>query len=285
MKAGFITQSMTNPAQMFSWVEFQRLMGDYGFEMVQYSGNNEVEVEIAGIEKCIAEGYDAIFVNPSDIDAIIPYLRVAKEAGLIVGMFSSELPDDAKDAADFFCGSDDFLGSMLAGQFVSQKFPDGANFVEVGGKDGHATQISRRDGFRAGIADNIIELESQNCPTGWEHHEVLAIMKNFIIKHGEKIDIVWCHWDNGASAVIEALQAANINDVFVIGVDGNYKGYQQVMDGTQSLSVGYSWTNMVAKTLENAKIMMEGGSVEYHNDIPMDMITLDDIDPYLWPGW
>ena len=284
-RAAFVTQSMSNPSQKFSWDEFQRLMSDYGFDMVQFSGENEPPVEVAGIEQAIAEGYDAIFCNPSDPNAVIPALRKAREAGIVVGMFSSLLPDGNEDAFDFFCGSDDFEGGILAGQFVSSQFPNGANFVEVGGQAGHDAQIKRSGGFRAGIAPNIIELDAQNCPGGWNGHEALAIMEDFIVKYGDEIDIVWCHWDNGASSVIEALQSANMDGVFVIGVDGNSTGYQQVLDGVQALSVGQSFTNMAAKSLENARIMIEGGNVEKINIIPMDMVTIDNVLTLPWPGW
>ena len=285
LKAGFITQAMSNPSQKFSWDEFQRLAPEYGFEMHVFAGENEPAVEVAGIETCISEGYDAIFVNPSSIESVIPALEKAKAAGIIVGMFSSELPPEYQNLRDFFCGSDDYLGGELAGQFVSGKFPNGANFVEVGGQAGHDAQIKRRDGFRAGIASNIIELDSQNCPGGWNAHEALAITEDFIVKYGNDIDIVWCHWDNGASAVIEALHSAGMTDVFVIGVDGNSTGYQQVKDGIQALSVGQSFTNMARQSLINAKAMKEGKTVDAVNIIPMDMVTLENIDSLPWPGW
>ena len=284
-KAGFVTQAMSNASQAFLWKEFQRLAPEYGFEMTVFAGRNEPADEVAGIEQCIAEGYDAIFINPSNIESIIPALMKAKEARVIIGMFSSELPEEFKYLRDFFCGFDDYEGGVLAGEFVSKRFPDGANFVEVGGQAGHDAQIKRRDGFRAGIASNIIELNSRNCPGGWNANEALAIMEDFIIKYGDDIDIVWCHWDHGASAVIEALQNAGMDDVFVIGVDGNSVGYQQVKDGTQALSVGQSFTNMAKQSLQNARDMLEGKSVQGENIIPMDMVTKDNVKTLPWPEW
>jgi len=283
--AAFVTQAMSNESQAFSWNEFQRLAPDFGFEMHVFAGENEPAVEVAGIEQAIAEGYDAIFVNPSSIEAVVPALMEAQEAGIIVGMFSSELPDEHHDLRDFQVGSDDYLGGVQAGEFVSEQFPDGANFVEVGGQAGHDAQIRRHDGFRTGIADNLIELDSQNAPTGWNTHEALAIMEDFIVRFGDDIDIVFCHWDNGASGVIEALQTAGMDDVFVIGVDGNRTGYAQVRDGTQALSVGQSFTNMVYQSLYNARAMLNGEDVPEINIIPLDMVTIDTIDDFVEPDW
>jgi len=73
--------------------------------------------------------------------------------------------------------------------------------------------------------------------------------------------------------------------VFIIGVDGNSTGYQQVEDGDQALSVGRSFTNMVRKSLENARILAGGGTVPEHNIIPMDMVTLDKFELLPWLDW
>ncbi|MDR0498092.1 MAG: substrate-binding domain-containing protein, partial [Treponema sp.] len=136
-RAAFVTQAMSNESQAFSWKEFQRLAPQYEFSMRMFAGENEPAVEVAGIEQAIAERYDAIFINPSSIESIIPAITRAKQAGIIVGMFSSLLPPEYQHLMDFFCGSDDFLGGEQAGKFVSENFPGGANFVEVGGQAGH----------------------------------------------------------------------------------------------------------------------------------------------------
>ena len=284
-RAAFVTQAMSNESQAFSWREFQRLAPYHGFEMSVFAGENEPAVEFDGVLTAIADGFDAVFVNPSSIEGIIPALQQAKDAGLVVGMFSSVLPEEHWGAATFFVGSDDFLGGEQAGQFVSERFPDGANFVEVGGQAGHSAAINRHDGFRAGIADNIIELDSQFAPTGWNTHEALAIMEDFIVRFGDEIDIVWCHWDNGASGVIEALQNAGMDDVFVIGYDGNSTGYAQVRAGVQALSVGQSFTNMADASLRLARHILEGGSADFENWIPLDMVTAETVDIFPEPEW
>ena len=284
-RAAFITQAMSNESQAFSWGEFQRLAPDFGFEMTVFAGENEPAVEFEGVMTAIANGYDAIFVNPSSIEGIVPALEQAREAGVIVGMFSSVLPEENRHAMDFFVGSDDYLGGVQAGEFVSANFPDGANFVEVGGQAGHSAAMDRHNGFRSGLADNIIELDSQFAPTGWNTHEALAIMEDFIVMYGDQIDIVWCHWDNGASGVIEALQNAGMYDVFVIGVDGNRTGYAQVREGTQALSVGQSFTNMAYESLRLARLMLLGETVPVDNWIPLDMVTIETIDDFVEPDW
>jgi len=284
----FITQSLTNASQAFSADEFQRLAGEFNIEMTIAGG--DVNDNIASIERAIADGFDAIFINPNDIMAVIPALERAREAGIIVGLFSSQPPEGMAESYpyDFFAGSDDVRGGIQAGEFVSQQFPNGANFVEVGGQAGHIAAVSRHDGFRIGKNDNIVELASQFVSGPWESGEARDIMENFLVMYGDQIDIVWCHWDNGASGVIEAVVAAGIDpkDIFIIGYDGNSTGYQQVKDGLQALSVGQSFTNMARESLRMARTMLDGGTIsDKLNWIPVDMVTADTIDSFPWPAW
>jgi len=284
-RAMLVTKS--DAPHLFAWNEFQRLMGEYNIEMVQVTSNNEAAIEVAGIERAINEGFNIIFCNPTDVEAVIEPLKRARAAGIIVGMFSSQLPEGEEDAMDFVCRSDDFLGSMMAGQLVSEIFSGGASFVEIGGPAGTA-QIMRSDGFRVGLlegaGDNIIELDSKNAP-GWESYEAKIIMEEFLAKHGNAINIVWCHWDVGVTGVIEAVNEAGRSDIYIIGFDGNAIGYRQVRDGLQALSVGNSITNVVKQSLENARKLLDGTTVPTINIVPMDLITIDNVNEKPWPEW
>ena len=284
-KAAFITQALSNESQAYSWKQLQQYAPEYGFTVDVFEGQNDVQNEAKAVSTCIAQGYDAIFINPSDINAIVPSLMEAKEAGIVVGMFSSDLPEASQQYRDFFCGVDDTMAGQTAGQAFVDHFPDGATIVEVGGQAGHDAQIKRADGFRQAInGSKITLLDSQNC-SGWVTADAMAIMEDFIVKYGDQIQGVFCHWDNGATGVIEALKNAGMTDVYVVAVDGCRAGYDQVKAGTQAVSIGQSFTNMAIKSLECAKAKLEGQAFEAVNFIPLDVVTKDNVDILPYPEW
>ena len=90
---------------------------------------------------------------------------------------------------------------------------------------------------------------------------------------------------DGATGVIEALKNAGMNDVYVIAVDGCRAGYDQVKAGTQSVSIGQSFTNMAIKSLECAKAKLEGKTFEAVNFIPLDVVTKDNVETLPYPEW
>jgi len=284
-KAAFITQALSNESQAYSWKQLQQYCGEYGFEMTVFEGQNDVQNEAKAISTCIAQGFKVIFINPSDINAIVPSLMEAKDAGLIVGMFSSDVAKESAEYRDFFCGVDDTMAGETAGKAFVDAFPDGATIVEVGGQAGHDAQIKRHDGFMKAIeGSKITLLDTQNC-SGWITQDAMAITEDFIVKYGDQIQGVFCHWDNGATGVIEALKNKNMSSAFVVGVDGCRAGFDQVKAGTQAVCIGQSFTNMAIQSLKNARAALDGQPYEEINFIPLDVVTKDSIDSFPYPEW
>ena len=80
IKVGFVTQSLTNASQAYAWTQFQKYAPEYGFEVTLFDENYDSQNGVAAISTCIAEGYTAICLNPTDPAALVPALKEAKEA-------------------------------------------------------------------------------------------------------------------------------------------------------------------------------------------------------------
>jgi len=99
---------------------------------------------------------------------------------------------------------DDNQAGQFAADAIKKQFPNGATGVEVGGQAGHDAAIRRHDGFAKAIqGTNLTVLEYKN-PQQWDTAQAQAIMEDMITKYGDKIQFVFCHWDNGATGVINA---------------------------------------------------------------------------------
>ncbi|PKM56471.1 MAG: hypothetical protein CVU98_11100, partial [Firmicutes bacterium HGW-Firmicutes-3] len=234
----FICADMGNPSQAYAASLFEAYAKDYNLKAVVFNAAGDAQLEASSVQQAIAQGVAAIYVNPNDINAILPALQEAKDAGIIVGMFSSDVPVGSEDLRDFFVGVDDNQAGVEAANAFIANFPNGAKIVEVGGQAGHDAQIKRHGAFEPVIsASNIEVLGSQACDQ-WSTDQALAIMDDFIVKYGDQIEGVFCHWDGGLTGVIQALDAAGMDTkgMFLVGIDGSQSGVQQVKDGTQDLT-------------------------------------------------
>ena len=289
-KIGFIIPSLENSAQAYAWTQFQKFTPDYGFEVSVFEEGYDAQNGVSAIGTCISQGYAAICMNPTDASALIPAIMEAKEAGIIICLYSAELPEGyaTTEYRDFMCGTNDVLFGQVAAQQLMEHFPDGCSIVEVGGQSGHAAQINRHDGFMSEIEGrNVTVLDSKDCDE-WASEDAMAIMEDFMVKYGDSIDAVFCHWDIGLSGCIEAIKAAGVDPstLYLMGADGSSIGFDQVKEGTQALSIGQSFTQMTLDAFDNITTLLEGGTLE--KDViwtEPQIITADTIDSYPYPEW
>ena len=281
----FIPGDMANESQAFAAKMFEKHAAEYGLEVVVFDGKADANVQAQAVTNAVAQGIKAIYVNPNDINAIIPSLMAAKEAGVIVGMFSSDVPEESADVRDFFVGVDDNMAGEAAAQAFIDAFPDGANIIEIGGQAGHDAQIKRHDGFNSALEGSNIEVMDYKACEQWQAAMALAIAEDMIVKYGDTIDGVFCHWDNGCTGVIEAFKAAGLEGKFIIGVDGNRAGFEQVESGDQYASIAQNFETFAMLTMELTRDLLDGKTIEPVNFVPLDIVTLDNIDTFTPPEW
>jgi ribose transport system substrate-binding protein len=287
LKAAFIISNMANESQAFSSKMFLKYGAEYGFDMYTFDAKGDTQAESQIVTNCIAQKFKVIFLNPNDINAIVPSLMKAKQAGIIVGMFSSDLAAANQKYRDFYAGVNDTMAGQQAAAAFIKKFPNGAKIVEIGGQAGHDAQIKRHDGFNAAIKGSKIQVIDYKACTQWSTSEALTIMENMIVKYGKDIQGVFCHWDNGATGVLQAAKAAGMSGLFIVGVDGNRAGYVQVQSGEQSVSIAQDFTVMAKKDLELAKAVVAGKKVEPVNFVPLTVVdkALIDSGEFDMPEW
>ena len=131
---------------------------------------------------------------------------------------------------------------------------------------------------------NINVMDYKACEQ-WQTAMAQAIAEDMIVKYGDTIDGVFCHWDNGATGVLEAFKAAGIEGKFIVGVDGNRAGFDQVRSGEQAASIAQNFETHAMKSMELTKALLDGETIEAVNFIPLDIVTLDNIDTFTAPEW
>ena len=285
VKVAFIPQDMANESQSFSAKMFEKYGEEYGFDVIILDGKGDPQVQAQLVTNAIAQQLKAIFINPADIKAIIPSLMQAKNAGLVIGMFSSDVPEANADVRDFFVGVNDTMAGEAAGKAFMDFFPDGADVVEIGGQAGHDAQIKRHDGFNKAITGSRINVIDYKACQQWASADAMAIMEDMIVKYGDDIDGIFCHWDNGVTGIVGAMKAANMDGKFIVGVDGNRAGFDQVRSGVQSVTIMQNFETMTKKSLDCARKLLSGDKVESVNFVSLDIVNLDNIDSFTAPEW
>ena len=166
-KAVFVISNMANESQAFAAKQFLKYGADYGFDVQTFDAKGDTQAESQIVTNAIAQKFKAIFVNPNDINAIIPSLMKAKAAGMSWACSRPTCPWHGQKYRDFFAGVNDTMAGQQAADAFKKHFPNGAKIVEIGGQAGHDAQIKRHDGFNAAIKGTKIEVIDYKACTQW----------------------------------------------------------------------------------------------------------------------
>ena len=284
----FVAQ-IDNPSQAFSWKMYQKNAEKYGFDVSVCDNKGDVQQQTTCINDAVAQGVEAIAINPVDEAGYVPATKAAMEAGTVVCLSMVPPAEEARDGSTCSVSVDDILGGNTAAEAIIAAFPDGATGVEIGGQGGHVAANNRHEGFTQGIAGKNIEVLDYQNPTAWDTAEAQAIAEDMITKYGDQIQFIFTHWDNGATGVINALKAVNepwANEVMIIGVDGNKTGFQQVESWPNYISIAQNAETITSTVMEQSKKWIDKDPAAVKdNIIPFDIINKETIGNFTAPEW
>ncbi len=218
---------------------------ELGITLSTYAGkvDGDHETQVQAIETCIASGAKGILITASDTAAIVPVVKQAQEAGLLV--IALDTPLEPIDSADATFATDNFKAGELIGQWAAAQLGDKASEAKIAMLDLAASQPSvdvlRDQGFLQGFG---IEL---NDPKKWGDETDPRIVGNDITSGNEEggrtamenlmqkdpeINVVYTINEPAAAGAYEALKAfGRENDVLIVSVDGGCPGVANVADG------------------------------------------------------
>ncbi len=283
----FSPNSLANPSQAFAWKMYQKYCATYGFDCIVLDGKGDVQEQVKAINNAVAQGVKVVVTDPNDAVAIVPALKAARAAGVLVGLSMSRPAAGTDDSVDFWVCVDNVEAGKVAAQAIMKQFPNGATGIEVGGQAGNDAAVQRHNGFAEGIkGTNITVLDYQNTQQ-WDTAQAQAIAEDMITKYGTKIQFVFTHWDNGATGVINALKAhGGMDNVMIIGVDGNKTGYEQVTSWPNYMSIAQNVETITKTVLDTAKKFLAKDPTAKHDNVPQfDIYNRDTIANFTAPEW
>ncbi len=243
--ACLITKTDTNPFFVKMREGATAKAAELGIELKTFAGrvDGDHETQVQAIETCIADGAKGILITASDTSSIVPAVRQAREAGLLV--IALDTPLEPIDAADATFATDNFLAGLLIGQWARAKLGDDAANARIATLDLAISQptvdVLRNQGFLQGfgidLADpNVIGDETDPRIVGSDvtqgnEEGGRRAMEN-LLAQDPTINVVHTINEPAAAGAYEALKSiGREGDVLIVSVDGGCPGVQNVADG------------------------------------------------------
>ena len=243
---GLITKTETNPFFVKMREGAQEKAKELGIELRtaagKYDGDNDGQV--AAIENMISAGAKGFAIVPSDSKAIVPTIKKARDAGLMVIVLDTPL--DPMDAADATFATDNLKAGKLIGQWAKGTLGDKAKDAKHRlprprhqPADGRLSARPRlHEGFGIDMKDPNRygdEDDARICT-----HEISegdqakgrTAMENALQKCPD-VNVVYTINEPAAAGAWEALKGAGKDDgsVLIVSIDGGCPGVKNVEAG------------------------------------------------------
>jgi len=243
--ACLITKTDTNPFFVKMKEGATAKAAELGVDLKAYAGKDDGDNEgqVAAVETCIADGAKGILITPSDTKAIVPTIKKARDAGILV--IALDTPLDPIEAADQTMATDNFQAGFLIGAYAKAKLGDAAKDAKIGFLDINTKQVTvdvlRDQGFMKGfgidVKDvNVIGDEDDPRIVGHDYTDGnpaggRKAMEN-LLQINPDINVIHTINEPAAAGAYEALKAVGKEgQVLIMSVDGGCPGVKDVAAG------------------------------------------------------
>ncbi len=243
VSACLITKTDTNPFFVKMKEGATAKAEEMGITLKTFAGkiDGDHETQVQAIETCILDGASGILITASDTSSIVPAVKQARDAGLVV--IALDTPLTPIDAADMTFATDNFLAGELIGKWAAAQVDTSS--AKIGMMNINVSQptvgVLRNQGFLQGFG---IELAD---PNKWGDESDPRIINNEVTNANEEggrkamenlltmddgVNVLYTINEPAAAGAYETLKDFGKTDaVSVVSVDGGCPGVQNVADG------------------------------------------------------
>ncbi|HEY4192534.1 MAG TPA: sugar ABC transporter substrate-binding protein [Mesorhizobium sp.] len=271
--ACLITKTDTNPFFVKMKEGATAKAKEIGVNLKTYAGkiDGDSESQVAAIESCIADGAKGILITASDTAGIVPAVKKARDAGILV--IALDTPLDPADAADATFATDNLLAGELIGKWAAATLGDKAKDAKIAFLDLTPSQptvdVLRDQGFMKGFGidtkdinkigdEDDARIVGHDITNGNEEGGRKA-MENLLQKD-PSINVVHTINEPAAAGAYQALKAVGVEkNVLIVSIDGGCPGVKNVEAGVIGATSQQYPLMMAALGIEAIKKFADSG--------------------------
>ncbi len=281
---GLITKTEANPFFVKMKEGAQAKAGELNVKLLTASGKSDTDnqSQVTALENMTTQGAKGILLVPADSKAVVPAIKKARDAGVIV--IALDTPTEPQDAADALFATDNMKAGELIGQYAKAKAEEMGITPKIAMLDlapGISVGQLRHDGFLKGFG--IEEGDPQivgAAPTLGEVAKGQAAMETLLQKD-PGINVIYSINEPSGFGGATALKAAGKDpkDFILVSVDGGCDAIKRgiktgVIDATSQQYPLKMASLGVEKVAEAAR---GGAKPSGYVDTGVELITADPV--------
>lgn len=283
IKIGFSQGTMNHPWRVAMVEGNKKYAAEHypDVDLIVTDGNNDASKQVADVESLIAQGIKVLMISPLTEQALTPVVKEAMDAGIKVVTLDRKV----NTPVTVHVGGENLPLGVGAGEFLAKKLNGKGNIIELQGTAGASATIDRNKGFAEAIAKNpdMKVVASQNCD--YTRDKAVKFMEDMVQRFGPgQIQAVYAHNDEMALGAIQVLEAAGrLNEVAVVGIDGQETAFEAVKQG--KLAATFVYPFVAPEGIETAYKVAKGEEVPETITLPTVSVTPDNIADMIGKGF
>ncbi len=257
----------------------QQAADEVGAELLIFNANNDPAAQNSAVETYITEGVDGLVVVAIDVNGIMPAVNQAADAGIPVVAVDAILPEGPQAAQ---VGVDNAeAGAMIGEDFVAWAGEQG-DTVELGivGALNSFIQNVRQEGFE-GAVEGAENVETVGVVDGQNVQDTALSAAENLITANPGLDAIYATGEPALLGAIAAVESqGRTGDVRIFGWDLTEQAIGGIEQGYVQAVVQQDPAGMGAAAVRALDTLNEGGDVESQIDVPVTIVTQENVDDF-----
>ena len=237
---GFLPPAMTSPfyASCIEGATPVAQAGGYELLVMAPESEDDYASQMSMMEDMITRGVAAICVCGINLDALIPGIRKANEAGIPVVMFNTITELEGVEVYAY-SGYNQYNGGKKIADWVNEKTAGNAKVAIIEGLPSDYT-TQRMGGFVDRVKEAYPGIEVvASQPGDWVREKGMNASLD-MIQANPGINVIYGLSDEMALGAVQAIKQLGRDDIITVGLDGNPNAFESVAAGelTATLDVG-----------------------------------------------
>jgi ribose transport system substrate-binding protein len=242
LKIALVMKTLTNPFFIEMEKGARRAETEFGIQLIVRTAAQETSIEqqISIIDDLTQQKVDAIVIAPGDSKELIPVLKKAQDAGIVIINIDNRLDAAVGKTLGFapvpFISVDNVQGAYLSARYLSNKVTTPTNVAIIEGIRTAQNAEDRRQGAVKAFKENgkitVVASETAN----WKIDEAHDVAKKIMTQYPD-VKLIFAANDMMALGVIQYLTEAGLKDVMVAGFDDLKEARQAIQAGQMAVTI------------------------------------------------
>ncbi|BCL76057.1 D-ribose ABC transporter substrate-binding protein [Jeongeupia sp. HS-3] len=240
-----------------------------GIKLIAVDAQDDAAKQIASIEDLIQKKVSVILINPTDSDALANAVRSANNAKIPV--ISIDRTINGGDVVAHIA-SDNVEGGRMAANFLLDQIKHQGKIIELEGIPGSSAARERGQGFNE-IVNTVKDVQVvAKQPADFDRAKGLTVTEN-ILQGNKGVKALFAQNDEMALGAAQAVKAAGLKDVVIVGFDATNDAIAAVKAGTLAATVQQKPDLMGKMAVDTAKQLIDGKQVPKSIPVPLNLVT------------